>query len=111
MAFHDVLEARGDVLEPARHAGAIVGAAAHVGDPDAYQGGHVHGFGDLFDPEEGRMGVAVTFIAMLELLRESVIEVVQSDEFAPLHVRAASSVRLVTDDDPGGISAARGRDE
>ncbi len=56
-------------------------------------------FGDLFDPEEGRMGVAVTFLAILELLRESVIEVVQSDEFAPLHVRAASSVRLVSDDD------------
>jgi segregation and condensation protein A len=57
------------------------------------------GFGELFDPEEGRMGVAVTFLAVLELLREAVIEVVQSDEFAPLHVRAASSVRLVTDDD------------
>jgi len=57
------------------------------------------GFADLFDPEEGRMGVAVTFIALLELLKESVIEVVQSDEFAPLHVRAASSVRLVGDND------------
>ena len=57
--------------------------------------GQFTGFQDLFDPEEGRMGVAVTFIAVLELLKESVIEVVQSDEFAPLHVRAASSVRLV----------------
>jgi segregation and condensation protein A len=44
------------------------------------------------------MGVAVTFIAILELLKESVIEVVQSDDYAPLHVRAASSVHLVTDD-------------
>jgi segregation and condensation protein A len=56
------------------------------------------GFGDLFDPEEGRMGVAVTFIAILELLRESVIEVVQAEEYAPLHVRAASAVHLVTED-------------
>ncbi len=56
------------------------------------------GFGDLFDPEEGRMGVAVTFIAILELLRESVIEVVQSDAYAPLHIRAASSVHLVSDE-------------
>ena len=55
-------------------------------------------FADLFDPEEGRMGVAVTFIAILELLRESVIEVAQADAFAPLHIRAASSVRLVSDD-------------
>ena len=57
------------------------------------------GFVDLFDPEEGRMGVAVTFIAILELLKEAVIEVVQAEEFAPLHVRAASSVHLVEDDD------------
>lgn len=55
-------------------------------------------FVDLFDPGEGRMGVAVTFIAILELLRESVIEVVQADVYAPLHVRAASTVRLVTDE-------------
>jgi segregation and condensation protein A len=53
---------------------------------------------DLFDPEEGRMGVAVTFLAILELLREALIEVVQSEAFAPLHVRAASSVRLVSQD-------------
>jgi segregation and condensation protein A len=59
------------------------------------------GFADLFDAEEGRMGVAVTFIALLELLREAVIEVVQSEQFAPLHIRAASSVRLVGDEDQG----------
>ncbi len=59
------------------------------------------GFSDLFDPEEGRMGVAVTFIAVLELLRESMIDVVQSDQFAPMHIRAASSVRLVSDENQG----------
>ena len=60
-------------------------------------------FSDLFDAEEGRMGVAVTFIAILELLKESVIEVVQADEYAPLHVRAASTVRLVGDNDVDAI--------
>ena len=63
------------------------------------------GFNDLFDAKEGRMGVAVTFIAILELLKETVIEVVQSEEYAPLHIRAASSVRLVEDieeDTPNG---------
>lgn len=60
-------------------------------------------FVDLFDPEEGRMGVAVTFIAILELLKGAVIEVVQSDAYAPLHVRAASKVRLVEGDD--GVAA------
>jgi segregation and condensation protein A len=55
-------------------------------------------FADLFDAEEGRMGVAVTFIAILELLRASTIEVVQAEAYAPLHVRAASTVHLVSDD-------------
>lgn len=57
------------------------------------------GFADLFDPKEGRMGVAVTFIAILELMRESVVEVVQSKPYSPLHVRTSSTVRLVSDDE------------
>lgn len=61
------------------------------------------GFAELFDPEEGRMGVAVTFLAILELLREATIEVVQADAFAPLYVRAASSVRLVSDAQPAEV--------
>ena len=44
-------------------------------------------FVQLFRPEEGRMGVTVTFIAILELLREGLIEIVQSEPFAP-HPRA-----------------------
>ncbi len=56
-------------------------------------------FADLFDPKEGRMGVAVTFVAILELLRESTIEVAQAEAYAPLYIRAASSVRLVSDDE------------
>ena len=55
------------------------------------------GFADLFDAEEGRHGVAVTFIAILELLREGMIEVVQAEEYSAIHVRAASTVRLVAD--------------
>ncbi|HXQ32291.1 MAG TPA: segregation/condensation protein A [Steroidobacteraceae bacterium] len=45
-------------------------------------------FGQLFALEEGRMGVTVTFVALLELLREGLLEVTQADMFAPLHVRA-----------------------
>ena len=36
-------------------------------------------FTQLFRPEEGRMGVTVTFIAMLELMSEGLIEIVQSE--------------------------------
>ncbi len=47
-------------------------------------------FKNLFDPQEGRIGVVVTFISLLELLRERLIELVQSDSYSPIHVRAAA---------------------
>ena len=48
-------------------------------------------FKDLFDPAEGRMGIAVTFIALLELLRERLIELVQAEPYSPIHVRASTA--------------------
>jgi len=45
-------------------------------------------FTRLFTPVEGRLGVVVTFLAILELLRESLIEMVQTRPFGPIHVRA-----------------------
>lgn len=44
-------------------------------------------FTALFRPEEGRMGVVVTFLAILELLRETLLELVQVEAFAPIHIR------------------------
>jgi hypothetical protein len=41
------------------------------------------------------MGVTVTFIAVLELMREGLIEIVQAEPFAPLHVRAAEENRML----------------
>jgi segregation and condensation protein A len=41
----------------------------------------------LFRPEEGRMGVTVTFVAILELLREQLLQIVQAEPYQPLHVR------------------------
>jgi segregation and condensation protein A len=48
-------------------------------------------FVDLFDPSEGRMGVTVTFLALLELLKESLIDVVQAEPYGPIHVRSAQA--------------------
>ncbi|MEM7098137.1 MAG: ScpA family protein [Pseudomonadota bacterium] len=48
-------------------------------------------FNSLFRLEEGRMGVIVTFLAIMELVRESLLEFVQNEAFAPIHIRAASS--------------------
>ena len=47
-------------------------------------------FIDFFDPREGRMGVVVSFIAILELLKESLIELVQSKPYGPIYVKAKS---------------------
>jgi segregation and condensation protein A len=47
----------------------------------------------LFRPEEGRMGITVTFVAILELVREGLIDIVQAEPFAPLHVRSAGANR------------------
>jgi len=41
------------------------------------------------------MGVAVTFVAILELLREGLIDIVQTEAMAPLHVRRAAPVRTL----------------
>jgi len=49
-------------------------------------------FSDLFTLEEGRMGVVVSFLAVLELVKESLIELTQSEPFAPIHVKAAARV-------------------
>jgi segregation and condensation protein A len=45
----------------------------------------------LFDPLEGRIGVTVTFLAILELLKGTLIEVVQAEQFGPIHVRASAT--------------------
>ncbi len=44
-------------------------------------------FTRLFSPEEGRRGVVVSLLAVLELVRESLLELVQDRPFAPLYVR------------------------
>jgi segregation and condensation protein A len=98
LAFHDVLK-RAEMFSNLHVTREPLSVRQRMSEVlGRVKAGTFTGFADLFDPEEGRLGVAVTFLALLELLRESLIEVVQSDEFAPLHVRAASTVRLVTEE-------------
>ena len=53
------------------------------------------GFTDLFEIKEGRAGVVVTFLAVLELIRESLIEFVQSEAFAPIYLKPRDSTQSV----------------
>lgn len=48
-------------------------------------------FTHLFNYKEGRAGVVVTFIAILELLKQSMIEIVQNEAFSPIHIKAVST--------------------
>lgn len=51
------------------------------------KGGEFVPFVELFTAEEGRLGVVVTFMAILELVKESLVELVQNEAFAAVHVR------------------------
>ncbi len=48
-------------------------------------------FVSLFKAEEGRLGVVVTFLAVMELIKESLVEIVQTEAFGPIHVKARSN--------------------
>jgi segregation and condensation protein A len=52
-------------------------------------------FTTLFKPEEGRLGVVVTFLALLELIKQHLIELVQAEPFAQIHVKAMVGVHDV----------------
>jgi segregation and condensation protein A len=56
-----------------------------------------HRFESLFDATEGRLGVVVTFLAMLELAKEFLISIVQEEPLAPIYVKANAA--------PGGEAA------
>ncbi len=55
-------------------------------------------FASLFTPEEGRAGVVVTLLAVLELLKQSLIELVQADAFGQIHVKSKGANEI--DDTP-----------
>lgn len=45
-------------------------------------------FIELFIVEEGRRGIVVTFLAVLELIKESLVEIVQTEQYGPIHIKA-----------------------
>jgi segregation and condensation protein A len=52
------------------------------------RGEHFIPFVSLFKVAEGRLGVVVTFLAIMELIKESLIEIVQNEPFGPIHIKA-----------------------
>ena len=62
-------------------------------------------FTSLFRTGEGRMGVVVSLLAVLELIKESLIELVQSEPFAPIYIKAAGSAATLDEQDPPAAAA------
>lgn len=56
-------------------------------------------FSTLFDPEEGRLGVVVTFLAMLELCKEGLVDIVQSEPFTPIYLKPREGDTIPTIED------------
>ena len=47
-------------------------------------------FSTLFDVTEGRQGVIVSFLAILELVKGSLLELVQTESYGQIHLKAAA---------------------
>jgi len=48
-------------------------------------------FVSLFRLSEGRAGVVVTFLAILELIKESLVQLIQNEPFGPIHVKSRAA--------------------
>ncbi|NLA68269.1 MAG: segregation/condensation protein A [Gammaproteobacteria bacterium] len=88
LALHDVLKRaelftghaiRRDALSVRQRMGEVL---SRLGD------GAFHRFEQLFEPREGRLGVVVTFLSILELAKEQLLEVVQEEPLAPIYVKS-----------------------
>ena len=88
MALHDVLKRaelftghaiRRDALSVRQRMGELLERLAD---------GSFHRFEQLFEAREGRMGVVVTFLSILELAKERLLDVVQEGPLAPIYVKS-----------------------
>ena len=88
MCMAEVLR-RGDMFESHQVSREALSTRERMSDVlERLKGGGFVPFVELFTAEEGRLGVVVTFMAILELVKESLVELVQNEPFAAIHVRA-----------------------
>ena len=97
VTIEDILRAFADVLARAEmythhmiHREALSTRERMTMVLDAVKADEFIDFRELFTVEEGKAGVIVSFLAILELLKESLIDMVQSEINGPIHIKAAS---------------------
>jgi len=57
----------------------------------ALEDGEFRRFELLFNPEEGRLGIVVTFLALLELAKEHLIEIMQAEPLAAIYLKSLAT--------------------
>ena len=60
------------------------------------EGDHFTEFTSLFTLEEGRRGVVVTLLAILELVRESLVELIQAEDFGSIYIKTPQDIHEPT---------------
>jgi segregation and condensation protein A len=53
--------------------------------------GSFHRFESLFEPREGKLGVVVTFLSILELAKEQLLDIVQEAPLAPIYLKSLAA--------------------
>ncbi|WP_028614666.1 segregation and condensation protein A [Halopseudomonas pelagia] len=87
LALSDVLR-RADMFESHQVTREILSTRERMADVlDRLRGQSFVPFVSLFNVSEGKLGVVVTFMAVLELVKEQLIDLVQNESFAPIHVK------------------------
>jgi len=92
LAFQDVLR-RADMFATHQiHREALSVRERMTGVLEKLNADNFTEFTNLFTAEEGRMGVVVTLLAVLELIKETLIEMIQTEPFGPIYVKAHQNV-------------------
>ena len=88
LALHDVLK-RADLFTGHAIKRDALSVRQRMGDVlTRLEDGKFHRFESMFTPEEGRQGVLVTFLAMLELAKEQLLDFVQEAPLAPIYLKS-----------------------
>ena len=96
LALSDVLR-RADMFESHQVTRELLSTRERMAEVlDRLRGGQFTPFVTLFNVSEGRLGVVVTFMAVLELVKEQLVELVQTEPFAPIHVKARGEDEATT---------------
>ncbi|KRG68815.1 segregation and condensation protein A [Pseudoxanthomonas dokdonensis] len=88
LALHDVLK-RAELFSGHAIKREALSVRQRMGDVlGRLQDGKFHRFETMFSAEEGKLGVLVTFLAMLELAKEQLLDIVQEAPLAPIYVKS-----------------------